>query len=78
MVGISIDGTKLWQLSCEQFAVGSWGAVSLWVHGCYSRAQTPPKFFATLPTKRISTLMCWLRMRCKFRMQEGLQLPLFV
>ena len=47
LVGISIDGTKLWQCSFEHFAVGSWAAVCLWVHGCYSRARRPPKFLAT-------------------------------
>ena len=31
----------------------SWVAVCHWVHGCYSRARRPPKFFATWPTRKI-------------------------
>ena len=31
----------------------SWAAVCHWVHGCYSGARRPPKFFATWPTKKI-------------------------
>ena len=35
----------------EHFAVGELGSgLQLWVHGCYSRARRPFKFFATWPT----------------------------
>ena len=53
LVGISIDGTKLWQCSFEHFAVGELGSRLPLGHGCYSRARTPPQFFATWPTRRM-------------------------
>ena len=53
LVGISIDGTKIWQQCFEHFAVGQLAAFCLWVHWCYSKARRPPEFFATWPTRRI-------------------------